>query len=137
VVTVELSRILPGRLLQWGNISCVSEPGKKCGVHYFEQFVIAFLSVQKLNPSLPSLCHTTLHPVSGSSALKAHIVLATISLPNLNIPHYSTDNANTLSCTLRATIHAHAHSKQSEIKSITFSGSAHPLKDLFPHFNYL
>ena len=28
-MTIELSRILPGRLLQWGNISCVSEPGKK------------------------------------------------------------------------------------------------------------
>ena len=49
-MTVELSRIFPGRLLQWGNTSCVSEPGKKCGVQYLEQFVIAFLSVQKLNP---------------------------------------------------------------------------------------
>ena len=38
---------------------------KKCSVQYFEQFVITFLSVQKLNPSQPSLCHTTLHPVSG------------------------------------------------------------------------
>ena len=49
--------------------------------------------------------------------LKAHIVLATISLQNLNILHYSTDHANTLIHTLRTTIHAHAHSKQSTVWS--------------------